>query len=157
MQAGTRGLEIHCAGLIAALFTAFLSVSAPGLAAPTDGPVRKGDAGGGALLFRGDQPGLYVPAPILATKVEIDVSGTIARTTVTQYFRNPSDRWVEATRSACTATLRRPRVSASRTAPAWGPTSTSTTYSVRSTASRTPLIARVPTSRALSRLLIVPI
>lgn len=95
MQAGTRGLEIHCAGLVAALFTAFLCVSAPGVAAPTDGLMRKGDAGGGALLFRGDQPGLYVPAPILATKVEIDVSGTIARTTVTQYFRNPSDRWVE--------------------------------------------------------------
>lgn len=49
----------------------------------------------GALLFNSTKPGLYVPAPLLATDVKIDVTGPIARTRVTQHFINPGDGWVE--------------------------------------------------------------
>ncbi len=49
----------------------------------------------GALLFKSTEPGLYVPAPLLATDVKIDVTGPIARTRVTQHFINPGDGWVE--------------------------------------------------------------
>ena len=36
-----------------------------------------------------------VPAPLLSTKVTMTISGLIARTTVSQQFRNPSDEWAE--------------------------------------------------------------
>lgn len=52
----------------------------------------------GSLLFRTDQAGRFLPAPILKTDVEITVTGLIARATVRQEFRNPSrekDAWVE--------------------------------------------------------------
>src|SRR5690606_6870204 len=48
-----------------------------------------------ALLFKSTEPGKYVPAPLLATDVKIDVSGPIARARVTQRFINPGDGWVE--------------------------------------------------------------
>ena len=51
--------------------------------------------GGGSILFRSDTHGLYVPAPLIGTNVDIQVSGTIARATVTQKFQNTSDKWVE--------------------------------------------------------------
>ena len=56
------------------------------------------DATEGALLFRTGQPGRYLPAPILHTDVQMAITGTIARTTVTQEFTNPSTRkedWLE--------------------------------------------------------------
>lgn len=58
-------------------------------------PVRMDDAGQGSLLLRTDHPGLYVPAPALATGVAIRATGIVARTTVTQRFRNPTGLWVE--------------------------------------------------------------
>ncbi|MGD1871055.1 MAG: marine proteobacterial sortase target protein [Neomegalonema sp.] len=51
--------------------------------------------GGGRLLYFTDEPGLYVPAPLLATKIDVSVSGPVARTTVQQGFTNPSDVFVE--------------------------------------------------------------
>ncbi|MEM9557589.1 MAG: marine proteobacterial sortase target protein [Acidobacteriota bacterium] len=57
--------------------------------------VRLGDAGSGMLLFRGDQPGLFVPAPTLETDVSIAVRGIVARTTVRQRFHNPHEHWLE--------------------------------------------------------------
>ncbi len=49
---------------------------------------------GGILLktFSGKAP---IPAPLLNTTVSITISGLIARTTVSQEFRNPSDAWSE--------------------------------------------------------------
>ena len=41
--------------------------------------------------------GLYVPAPLIATDIKLDVSGPVVRATITQRFENPSDSWVEAT------------------------------------------------------------
>ncbi|MFN4228685.1 marine proteobacterial sortase target protein [Parvibaculum sp.] len=59
------------------------------------GLVTLGDIESGTLLFKSTEPGKYVPAPLLATDVKIDVSGPIARARVTQRFINPGDGWVE--------------------------------------------------------------
>ena len=52
----------------------------------------------GSLLFRTNEAGRFVPAPILNTDVKISVTGTIARTVLKQEFMNPSqekDDWAE--------------------------------------------------------------
>ncbi|MEM9572779.1 MAG: marine proteobacterial sortase target protein [Pseudomonadota bacterium] len=49
----------------------------------------------GALLLESTEVGKYISAPALITDVDIDISGPIARTTVTQRFENTSDAWVE--------------------------------------------------------------
>ena len=56
---------------------------------------KPGDLGTGGLLLHSKEPGNYVEAPALATDVEIDVTGPVARTRVTQRFENPSEGWVE--------------------------------------------------------------
>jgi len=61
----------------------------------TAGLVKPGEMGTGSILFKSKTDGLYVPAPLIATDVDIKVAGTIARATVTQRFRNVSDQWVE--------------------------------------------------------------
>lgn len=50
---------------------------------------------GGSLLFATKTPGRHIPAPLLATDVEIRVSGPIARVNVRQKFLNPSKHWLE--------------------------------------------------------------
>lgn len=67
----------------------------PARASTPDGLVRLGDVESGTLLLNSTEPGKYVPAPLLATDVQIDVTGLIARTRVTQHFVNPGDGWVE--------------------------------------------------------------
>ena len=57
--------------------------------------VRPNDMNTGALLLPSRKPGEYVEAPRLETDVNIDVSGPIARVSVTQRFENPTDGWVE--------------------------------------------------------------
>ena len=37
----------------------------------------------------------HIPAPLLLSRYDIDITGVIARTTLTQHFRNSSDRWLE--------------------------------------------------------------
>ncbi len=59
------------------------------------GLVRLSDIADGALVFESKQPGWYVPAPRLATHVDMEVAGPIVRATVTQRFENPSEGWVE--------------------------------------------------------------
>lgn len=49
----------------------------------------------GQLLFHSVRHGEYAPAPLVATEVEIDVSGIVARTMVKQYFVNPTQEWLE--------------------------------------------------------------
>ena len=52
----------------------------------------------GSLLFKSPVMGRYIPAPLLRTNVNIAVTGTIARTVLTQEFVNPSrvkDDWAE--------------------------------------------------------------
>src|SRR6185295_6707261 len=57
--------------------------------------VRLADVQQGGLLLKSIHPGVYVPAPVLDTKVAIHVSGMVARTTVSQRFCNPTGLWVE--------------------------------------------------------------
>lgn len=52
----------------------------------------------GTLLFKTNQLGRYIPAPVLKTDVQIAVTGIIARATVRQEFTNPSEKkgdWLE--------------------------------------------------------------
>ena len=49
----------------------------------------------GSLLFRTSQSDEFLPAPTLQTKVEISVTGLIARATVYQEFTNPGLEWAE--------------------------------------------------------------
>ncbi|WP_157967643.1 marine proteobacterial sortase target protein [Cohaesibacter intestini] len=53
------------------------------------------DMQSGGLLFKAKEPGKYVEAPKVATDIKLDVTGPVARATVTQTFLNPSDVWVE--------------------------------------------------------------
>ncbi len=57
--------------------------------------VKLNDMQHGGLLLKGTEPGKFVEAPALATDVDIQVTGPIGRTRVTQRFENPSDGWVE--------------------------------------------------------------
>ena len=52
----------------------------------------------GSLLFKTNETGRYLPAPMLKTDVKISITGAIARTTLTQQFTSPShepDDWAE--------------------------------------------------------------
>ena len=52
----------------------------------------------GALLFKTNQHGRYIPAPVLRTDVQISVTGIIARAIVRQEFTNPRQQqgdWLE--------------------------------------------------------------
>lgn len=60
-----------------------------------EGLVRMGDVGSGTLLLEALESGLFVEAPMVATDVDIDVTGPVVRARVTQRFENPSDQWVE--------------------------------------------------------------
>ena len=57
--------------------------------------VKPNDMQRGALLLKGKEPGQYIEAPMVATDVDIQVTGPTGRTKVTQRFENPSDGWVE--------------------------------------------------------------
>ena len=57
--------------------------------------VKIDDVRGGSLLFASKTPGRHVQAPLLATDVDISVSGPIARVKVRQTFLNPSQHWLE--------------------------------------------------------------
>ena len=52
-------------------------------------------SGRGGLLLRRASHDALVPGPILASDIEIRVSGPIARVSVRQRFQNPSREWVE--------------------------------------------------------------
>ena len=51
------------------------------------------DVESGSLLFKTDKPGKYIPAPVLRTEVEMQVTGIVLRSKVKQIFRNSSDFW----------------------------------------------------------------
>jgi Ca-activated chloride channel family protein len=60
-----------------------------------DGTVSKNDVGGGSLLLQAATPGRYVEAPLVAADVKMEIAGPVIRTTLTQRFTNPTDKWVE--------------------------------------------------------------
>ena len=54
----------------------------------------------GSLFFdhvQADMAKSYVPSPVINTSVDMQVSGVVERTRVTQTFVNPSSEWVDAT------------------------------------------------------------
>ncbi len=57
--------------------------------------VTPGEMRSGALLLKSESD-RYVEAPLVATDVDLVVSGPTARARVTQIFHNPTDGWVEA-------------------------------------------------------------
>lgn len=66
-------------------------------AATEAGMVRLSEINEGALLLKTVEGGLYVPAPLVATDIHLDIAGPIVRAIITQRFENPSDAWVEGT------------------------------------------------------------
>ena len=60
-----------------------------------DGTVSKGEVSSGSLLLQSSTPGRYVEAPLVAADVKMHIAGPVIRTTLTQRFNNPSDKWVE--------------------------------------------------------------
>ena len=54
------------------------------------------EAGSGDLLFRGSEPGRYIPAIHLGTEADIRVRGLVAEVNLAQRFRNTSNDWQEA-------------------------------------------------------------
>jgi Ca-activated chloride channel family protein len=90
-----------------AAISAFYFVAIPAPAAPVEpeslstGIVPTmgiNDVSEGSLLFKTNQQGRFTPAPVLQTDVQITVTGIVARTTVRQEFRNPSQKkgdWLE--------------------------------------------------------------
>ena len=87
----TRIIATVVMALALLLFAAAARAEPP----PDPGLVRKSDIDAGALLLKTSTPGLYLPAPTVATDVQVDVGGLVERTRVTQRFENPSDQWVE--------------------------------------------------------------
>ncbi|MCB1954514.1 MAG: marine proteobacterial sortase target protein [Rhodocyclaceae bacterium] len=93
---------ITALGVALGLACVVLLLAAPATAAEPDGaagqtmlvPMKANDAGQGTLLFRGEG-GTRLSAPLLATDVQIHVSGPLAHTRVEQTFRNPADAWFE--------------------------------------------------------------
>lgn len=61
------------------------------------GVVSPSQMGTGALLLNTNEPGKYVEAPRVATDFDITVTGPIARTRLTQKFKNPASGWIEGT------------------------------------------------------------
>ena len=78
--------------LFLTLTVVVLTLAAPPAAAQE---IRPADATSGSFLVRVQPSGAYVRAPTVATDVDIEVSGLVARVTVSQTFRNDSPEWIE--------------------------------------------------------------
>ncbi|MGE0237458.1 MAG: marine proteobacterial sortase target protein [Parvibaculaceae bacterium] len=78
------------------LLLTLLSVIAMTLGAVA-GVVSPSQMGTGALLLATNEPGKYVEAPRVATDFDITITGPIARTRLTQQFKNPTNGWIEGT------------------------------------------------------------
>jgi len=90
-----RALLILLAALALALFSVGFAQAAPATGTRAGAATRPADVGTGTLLFQTETPGLFLPAPVLATEVRMSVAGMIGRAAVSQRFVNPSDGWVE--------------------------------------------------------------
>lgn len=62
---------------------------------PLAGLVTLDHVGTGSLLLKTDKSGKYVRAPLVSSDFDIQITGPIVRATLSQRFRNPSDKWVE--------------------------------------------------------------
>jgi Ca-activated chloride channel family protein len=71
------------------------AAAAPGGAELLGPPQRLRDVTRGSLLLETVSPGVYLPAPLLLTEVELVVRGVVARAAIRQRFTNPTVQWVE--------------------------------------------------------------
>jgi len=87
--------------LVAMLAAPWSQASAQAIADPLAGlpTAAPGEVGSGSLLLRPrdetETTKSFRIAPTVATEVEIDVGGLVARATVRQHFHNPGTEWVE--------------------------------------------------------------
>lgn len=83
---------------VSAIATAAPAGAAPGSAAEAAGAprlVRLSQVNFGTLLLHSNEPGQYIEAPMVASDIDIRVTGVVARAVITQRFRNPAKGWVE--------------------------------------------------------------
>ena len=91
-----RGWTVGILFIGTMLWAAADAVARPGAAAAAPGGlVTLDDVGAGTLLFKTRRPGRFVPAPMVATEVDMRVGGMVARVEVRQTFLNPSQSWLE--------------------------------------------------------------
>ena len=88
-------LAATAAALFGLILSGLLAVSLSAQEAPS--PDLRDPADGGMLMLRGKGVAQQMPAVRLGTDIKAKISGTVARVTVTQAFRNTSDKWMEAT------------------------------------------------------------
>ncbi len=81
--------------VVLAALTGLVLLAAGGAYAATAVPMKPQDAAGGTLLLKSNENGETFAVPLLATDVDIRVSGMVARATVRQRFRNPHADWYE--------------------------------------------------------------
>ncbi len=94
--ATARALNLFAvAVLLATAPLTHLSVATARAADSPAGLVTANDPDFRGLMIKTRKPGHFVPAPLLATEVEIDVTGPVARTRVRQHYYNPAKAWVE--------------------------------------------------------------
>jgi hypothetical protein len=88
--------EIRHVQFITALFLIMALVLLAGRS-PRAETMRLKDVESGTLLLRGAnaEPGAFIAAPMVKTHVRMEVSGLIARVTMSQIFLNPSDERIE--------------------------------------------------------------
>ncbi len=68
----------------------------PNLAFATVTPAKKnGEISRGQLSLSSEESGLELLAPLLSTKIDVSVTGPIARVSLTHRFVNTSNEWVE--------------------------------------------------------------
>lgn len=83
--------------IVAATLVLLLLSAAPGHAMPTEQEegVDLNSLTSGHMLLRGEVPGRYTPAIMLASKAHFDISGMVATVSVEQTFRNDTGRALE--------------------------------------------------------------
>jgi Ca-activated chloride channel family protein len=92
-QANLRALLVVARTLAAAvILLCLLAVLAPEAIRDARSEVPRAPSG---LFFKSGLEDRAVAAPLLATEVDIEVNGPVARARVRQHFLNPSDYWLE--------------------------------------------------------------
>ncbi|PLX35409.1 MAG: marine proteobacterial sortase target protein [Hyphomicrobiales bacterium] len=88
-----NALAVLAGLLLAALMAAPLRAGAEPARAPR--LVALSQVNYGALLLQAGPQGKYVEAPLVASDIDIKITGIIARAVITQRFRNPAKGWAE--------------------------------------------------------------
>jgi len=81
--------------ILASAFLASAAHSEPSEPTGIPAPMSIDEVGRGSLLFPTAKPGRFLPAPVVTTEVDMQVSGMVARVSVRQQFYNPTNSWLE--------------------------------------------------------------